>query len=115
MFGGMEAGGTKFDCGVGNRPDDLEIAQFPTTTPAEILDKVVGFFKQHTVSAVGVASFGSVDLDISSSSYGYITSRPGLMPLAEIMPYSRDLVWFFPRRNGWVQVYKQLGSYAVAA
>jgi fructokinase len=31
------------------------------------------------VSAVGVASFGSVDLDISSSSYGYITptSKPG--------------------------------------
>ena len=79
MFGGMEAGGTKFDCGVGNRPDDLEIAQFPTTTPAETLDKVVEFFKQHTVSAVGVASFGSVDLDISSSSYGYITStsKPG--------------------------------------
>ena len=79
MFGGIEAGGTKFVCGVGNRPDDLEIAQFPTTTPAEILDKVVGFFKQHTVSAVGIASFGSVDLDISSSSYGYITStsKPG--------------------------------------
>lgn len=76
MFGGIEAGGTKFVCGVGNGPDDLETAQFPTTTPTETLDKVIGFFNQHAVSAIGIASFGPVDLDITSASYGHITSTP---------------------------------------
>lgn len=76
MFGGIEAGGTKFVCGVGSGPDDLETAQFPTTSPAETLDKVIGFFKQHTVSAVGIASFGPVDLDVSSPNFGHVTSTP---------------------------------------
>ncbi len=76
MFGGIEAGGTKFVCGVGSSPEDLETAQFPTTTPAETLDKLIGFFKQHPVSAIGIASFGPVDLDPSSPGYGHITSTP---------------------------------------
>lgn len=76
MFGGIEAGGTKFVCGVGTGPDDLETAQFPTTTPDETLDKVIGFFKDRTARAIGVASFGPVDLDPTSASYGYITSTP---------------------------------------
>lgn len=76
MFGGIEAGGTKFVCGVGNGPQDLETAQFPTTSPRETLDKVIGFFQQHLVSALGIASFGPVDLDVSSPTYGHITSTP---------------------------------------
>jgi fructokinase len=69
-------GGHRPQAVVGTRPDDLETAQFPTTTPDETLDKIIGFFKQHTVSAVGIASFGPVDLDISSPTYGYVTSTP---------------------------------------
>jgi fructokinase len=76
MLGGIEAGGTKFVCGVGSGPDDLEIAQFPTTSPEETLDKVIGFFRQHSVRAIGIASFGPVDLDVSSPSHGHITSTP---------------------------------------
>jgi fructokinase len=76
MFGGIEAGGTKFVCGVGTNPDDLETAQFPTTTPDETIDKVVGFFRQHTATAIGIASFGPVDPDPASPTYGYITSTP---------------------------------------
>ena len=76
MFGGIEAGGTKFVCGVGTSPDDLETAQFPTTTPSETLAKVIGYFKDRTVRAVGIASFGPADLDPASASYGHITSTP---------------------------------------
>lgn len=63
-------------CGVGNGPDDLETAQFPTTSPQETLDKVIGFFRQRSVAALGIASFGPVDLDTTSAGYGHITSTP---------------------------------------
>lgn len=76
MLGGIEAGGTKFICGVGAGPDDLQTAQFPTTSPEATLQEVIGFFRQHSVTALGIASFGPVDLDISSPSYGRITSTP---------------------------------------
>lgn len=76
MLGGIEAGGTKFVCGVGSGPDDLETAQFPTTSPRETLDKVITFFRQHSVTALGIASFGPIDLNISSPTYGHITSTP---------------------------------------
>lgn len=76
MFGGIEAGGTKFVCGAGSGPDDLETAQFPTTSPDETLDKVIAFFRQRTVRAVGIASFGPVDLDPASATFGHITSTP---------------------------------------
>jgi fructokinase len=63
-YGGVEAGGTKWVCGIGTGPDDLrELATFPTTTPAETLALVGDFFRQNGgVSAVGVGSFGPIDL-----------------------------------------------------
>jgi fructokinase len=62
-YGGVEAGGTKWVCAIGSGPGDLrELATFPTTTPAETLERAVGFFTQNGgVSAVGVGSFGPID------------------------------------------------------
>jgi len=79
LFGGIEAGGTKFVCAIGTGPADLITERFPTTTPAETLAQVIGFFKQRTggnLSAVGIASFGPVDLDPASPTFGHITSTP---------------------------------------
>lgn len=78
MLGGIEAGGTKFVCGVGTGPDDLQTVQFPTTSPGETLDRAVAFFRQrvHKVQAIGIGSFGPVDLDEHSPTYGHITSTP---------------------------------------
>lgn len=79
MLGGIEAGGTKFICAVGTGPDDLVRAQFPTTTPEETLAKVIHFFRSNSgrdLEAVGIGSFGPVDLDPASSKYGHITSTP---------------------------------------
>jgi fructokinase len=81
LFGGLEAGGTKFVCAVGTGPDDLRAeARFPTTTPAETIRHVVEFFQpfqgQLQLAAVGVASFGPVDLNPQSPTWGYITSTP---------------------------------------
>lgn len=77
-FGGVEAGGTKFICAVGTGPDDLtDIETFDTTTPEETLDRTVSFFRRHSdLAAVGIGSFGPLDPDPESASFGYITSTP---------------------------------------
>ena len=46
MLGAIEAGGSKFVCGIGTTPADLITAQIPTTTPAETLEAVVEFFRR---------------------------------------------------------------------
>lgn len=78
MFGAIEAGGTKFVCGIGTGPGDLKTAQFPTSTPEITLASVIRFFQDSKaeIKAVGIGSFGPVDLTPTSSSYGHITSTP---------------------------------------
>ena len=45
IYGGIEGGGTKWVCAVGNGPDDLQaIVTVPTTTPVETIDRVAAFF-----------------------------------------------------------------------
>lgn len=81
VFGAIEAGGTKFVCGIGTGPDDLVTTRFETTTPEETLAKAVAFFRERAgadLAAIGIASFGPVDLNPDSPTYGYITSTPKL-------------------------------------
>lgn len=79
MYAGIEAGGTKFVCAVGTGPEDLaDVTTFPTTTPDETMAGARAFLlaRANDVEAIGVASFGPVDLDARSDTYGYITSTP---------------------------------------
>lgn len=80
LYGGIEAGGTKFVCAIGTGPLDLHTTEIATTTPADTLRKVIAFFdgKKNlgSLRAIGIASFGPVDLDPGSPTYGYITSTP---------------------------------------
>lgn len=78
VFGGVEAGGTKFVCGVGTSPDDLRVTSFPTAAPEATLEDVIGFFQGASLAALGIGSFGPVDLDPVSATYGHITSTPKL-------------------------------------
>ena len=70
-FGAIEAGGTKWICGVGSGPDHLEKIQIPTTTPDETIAAAIAFFTGRRIAALGIGSFGPVDLE-----RGYITSTP---------------------------------------
>ncbi len=81
LFGGVEAGGTKFVCAVGTGPDDIrDEIRFPTTHPEETIAKIVEYFKQYVklepLKAIGIASFGPVDPQPGSPTFGYITNTP---------------------------------------
>jgi len=79
LCGGIEAGGTKFVCAVGTSPDDVRAeARFPTTTPAETLGQAITFFQaqREPLAAIGIASFGPLDPDPTSPTFGYVTSTP---------------------------------------
>ncbi|PGV53412.1 ROK family protein [Bacillus sp. AFS037270] len=77
MLGAIEAGGTKFVCAVGEKDGSIrERVEIPTTVPSETIVKVVEFFKRFELDAIGIGSFGPIDVNPQSSTYGYITSTP---------------------------------------
>lgn len=84
-FGGIEAGGTKFNCMVASGPGDiLAECRISTSDPSTTLPQVVHFFKQVCVNKniqltrIGLGFFGPLDLDMKSSIFGSITSTPKL-------------------------------------
>jgi len=72
-YGGVEAGGTKWVCAIGDGPAGLlDTVTFPTTTPDETIARAAGFFGGNgELAAVGVGSFGPIDV-----SRGTITTTP---------------------------------------
>lgn len=79
LFGGIEAGGTKFVCAVGDESGNMtERIQIPTTVPEETIAEVIGFFGEFDLAAIGVGSFGPIDVNLKSDTYGYITTTPKL-------------------------------------
>ncbi|HEY6423092.1 MAG TPA: ROK family protein [Pseudonocardiaceae bacterium] len=98
-LGAIEVGGTKVICLVGSDPDHI-VAQtrIPTGGPAETLAQVLGFFQQHVASggplaAIGIASFGPLELRRSHPQYGFITTspKPGWAGVDMVGPVSRVL------------------------
>jgi len=84
-YGSIEAGGTKFVCAVGindgaaignEKFEIIERVSFPTTTPEETLAQVFNFFDQYELLAIGIGSFGPIDVNTTSPTYGYITTTP---------------------------------------
>ena len=78
-IGALEAGGTKMvlaiydECG-----NELDRMTIPTETPDKTMPVMIDYFRRHEVDALGVGSFGPLDLDPASPTYGYITSTPKL-------------------------------------
>ncbi|CRH92898.1 fructokinase ScrK [Streptococcus dysgalactiae] len=81
LYGSIEAGGTKFVCAVGDEEYTVvDKTQFPTTTPEETIAQTIAYFKAFEADLAGIAigSFGPIDIDPSSETYGYITTTPKL-------------------------------------
>ncbi len=81
-LGAVEVGGTKVICLIGSDPDHIVArTRIPTGSPAETLAQVCAFFQQEVVAggplaAVGIASFGPLELRRSHPRYGFITASP---------------------------------------
>lgn len=79
LFGGLEAGGTKMVCAVGDSEGNIaHRAVFPTDTPEKTMPQLVEFFRAFPLAALGIGCFGPIDLNKASESYGYITTTPKL-------------------------------------
>ena len=82
LLGCIEAGGTKFVLGVARGPDSvLRTGRIPTTTPDETIAAAIAFFAhaaeaEGPFDAIGIASFGPVELDRTAPGWGHITQTP---------------------------------------
>jgi fructokinase len=98
LIAAIEMGGTKIVCGIGTGPHDLRaVHRIETTTPEDTLEAASRWLSQMKLehghfSALGIGTFGPVDLDPKSEAYGFITStpKPGWQ--------QTDIVTFFKNR-----------------
>ncbi|MGZ4169826.1 MAG: ROK family protein [Solirubrobacteraceae bacterium] len=78
IYGGVETGGTWVVCAIGTGPDDIAAEEtFPTGEPEPTLARIAEFFERGPrPAAIGIGSFGPVDLDRASPTWGHVTSTP---------------------------------------
>jgi fructokinase len=80
LLAGVELGGTKCVCILGTGPDDVRaVERLPTGEPDATLRQVEAVLDRWRAQfgaprALGIASFGPVDLKIGSPTWGFITS-----------------------------------------
>ncbi|WP_308637482.1 ROK family protein [Paenibacillus silvisoli] len=100
LIGAVEAGGTKFVCGIGNEKGEiLERVSFPTEQPEKTLANVIAYFRDKNVEAIGVGSFGPINIDPASPQYGYVTTTP--KPGWGNYPFLPELRKAFDVPMGW--------------
>ena len=83
LFAGVEAGGTKIRCAIGDEHGAIiDEMRIPTQTPEETIPKLIEYFQQKHVNypfqAMGLGCFGPLCLDERAANYGYITKTPKL-------------------------------------
>jgi fructokinase len=81
IFAGVELGGTKCVAILARGPDDVLAREtLPTTSPEETLGRIeeilTNWRSEHGFAALGIASFGPINLDEDSAGHGEITSTP---------------------------------------
>ncbi len=98
MIGAIEAGGTKIVCAMGDQSGRLQSEErFATTDPRDTLLAIIASLRRQgavpgTLEAVGVGSFGPVELDPASAQFGYIlrTPKPGWSMIDLAGPLQRE-------------------------
>ncbi len=76
-IGAIEAGGTKFVCGIGNeRGEIFEKVTIPTRNPEETMQDVIAFFDGKEIDRMGVGSFGPIEVDPTQENYGSLLETP---------------------------------------
>ncbi|WP_440102370.1 ROK family protein [Streptosporangium sp. H16] len=90
MYGAVEAGGTKWVCALADTDGRIVATEVvPTTTPDETIPAAVDFFRRHPApAAVGVATFGPVDL---ASGRITTTPKPGWSGTDVVTPFREGL------------------------
>lgn len=74
MYAAIEAGGTKFVCGYGKGPEEIEVsAEIRTRSPKETMAEVAAFFAGRKVKRAGIACFGP--LEIGKGKIGKLTPK----------------------------------------
>ncbi|MCR5251339.1 MAG: ROK family protein [Lachnospiraceae bacterium] len=94
LYGALEAGGTKMVCAVGTEDGKLSGREIiPTTLPEETIPRILDYFRGKEIAALGVASFGPIDPDPASPTYGRITStpKPGWSDFDLLAPFRESL------------------------
>ncbi len=83
LLGGLELGGTKCSCLIGTGPDDVRMhSTLPTGTDPDATlghleaELTRGIAAHGPIRALGIASFGPIDRQPTSSTFGSITSTP---------------------------------------
>lgn len=78
LYGGVETGGTWCVCALGTGSGHIHSRHaFPTGEPRQTLERIVEFFvRGPSPSAIGIGSFGPVDLDGESPTWGHVTTTP---------------------------------------
>jgi fructokinase len=91
LVAGIELGGTKCVCTLASDPSGIaEQETISTTVPGETLPAIVAILdrwrRDHDIGAIGVASFGPIDLNPRSARYGHIltTNKQG-WPGADVL------------------------------
>lgn len=81
LLAGVELGGTKIVCLLATGPDDVrDEVRIPTTTPEETLPAIAAVLARWRAGAgfeaLGLASFGPLELDDRSPRFGQIVATP---------------------------------------
>ena len=81
FFGGVELGGSKTVCAVGSTSMGiLEQVRLATEDPSATLEAAIQYFRERSksqrVESLGIASFGPLDLNPDSSTFGHIGLTP---------------------------------------
>ena len=76
-LGALEAGGTKMVCAIGDENGNVfERMSFPTRMPEETMPGIINYFRERPVEALGISSFGPLNLNKQDPNFGDITTTP---------------------------------------